>query len=77
MDSPLLFICPFSSRSESVYEALQVTLSPRDGLKVQSYALVEHYRVIRRSPLLSQRIAQLTEQELAAILHRLQRLVGL
>jgi len=77
VDSPLLFICPLSSRSDSIFDALHVTLPPRDGLKVKSYALVEHCRAISRSRLLSQRIAQLTEQELATILHRLQRLVGL
>ena len=77
MKSPLLFVCPLSSRSESDFNALQVTLSPRDKLKVQSYALVEHCRAISRSRLLSHRIAQLTEQELTTILHRLQRLVGL
>jgi mRNA interferase MazF len=77
VDSPLLFICPLSSRSDSVYDALHVRLPARDGLKVQSYALVEHCRAISRSRLSSQRIAQLTEQELATILHRLQRLVGL
>jgi len=77
VNSPLLFICPLSSRSESVFDALHVMLSPREGLKVSSYALVEHCRAISRSRLLSQRIAQLTEQELATILHRLQRLVGL
>ena len=77
VDSPLLFICPLSSRSDPVFAALHVTLPPRDGLKVQSHALVEHCRAISRSRLLSERIAQLTEEELATILHRLQRLVGL
>ena len=77
VDSPLLFICPLSSRSDSVFDALHVTLPPRDGLKVKSHALVEHCRAISRSRLLSERIAQLTEDELATILHRLQRLVGL
>ncbi len=77
VDSPLLFICPLSSRSNAVFDSLHVTLPPRDGLKVKSYALVEHCRAISRSRLLSERIAQLTEEELATILHRLQRLVGL
>ena len=77
VDSPLLFICPLSSRSDSAFDALHVTLPPRDGLKVKSYALVEHCRAIRRARVLGDRIALLTQEELAAILHRLQRLVGL
>ncbi len=77
VDSPLLFICPLSSRSDATFDALHVALPPRDGLRVTSYALVEHCRAISRSRLLSQRLAQLTDEELATILHRLQRLVGL
>ena len=77
VNSPLLFICPLSSRSDPAFEALHVALPPRDGLKVKSYALVEHCRAISRGRVLSDRIAQLTEEELATILHRLQRLVGL
>ena len=77
VDSPLLFICPLSSRCDSTFDALHVTLPPRDGMKVESHALVEHYRAISRSRLLSQGIAQLTDEELTTILHRLQRSVGL
>ncbi len=77
VDSPLLFICPLSSRSDSTFDALHVTLPPRDGVKVKSHALVEHCRAISRSRLLSQRIAQLTDEGLPISLHRLQRLVGL
>lgn len=64
VNSPLLFVCPLSSRSESDSNALHVTLPPRDALKVQCYALVEHCRAISHSRLLSHRIAQWTEQEL-------------
>ena len=75
--SPLLFICPLSSRSDAAYESLHVAIAPRDGLKVQSYALVEHCRAISRSRLVGSRIAQLKPSELGSILHRLNRLVGL
>jgi mRNA interferase MazF len=76
VESPLLFACPLSSRSEQAYEALHVSIAPRDGLRVKSYALVEHCRAISRSRLVGERIAQLTPKELEAILHRLKRLVG-
>jgi mRNA interferase MazF len=77
VDTPLLFVCPLSSRSDADFEVLHVPLSPRDGLKVPSFALVEHCRAISRRRLMRERIAQLTEQEISLILHRLQRLVGL
>ncbi|MDJ0892821.1 MAG: type II toxin-antitoxin system PemK/MazF family toxin [Gammaproteobacteria bacterium] len=77
VDSPLLFIFPLSSRSDSAFDTLHVTLPPRDGFKVKSYALVEHCRAVSRGRVLGDRIALLTQEELAAILHRLQRLVGL
>jgi mRNA interferase MazF len=76
VDSPLLFICPLSSRSDKAFEALHIPISPRDSLRIESYALVEHCRAISRSRLAEQRIAQLTHTELEAILHRLKRLVG-
>ena len=75
--TPLLFICPLSSRSDPALQDLHVALAPRDGLQVESYALVEHCRAISRRRVLSERIAQLTQDELITILHRLQRLVGL
>lgn len=61
MNSPLLFICPLSSRSNVRFDALHVhvPLPPRDGLKVQGFALVEHCRAISRSRLQSHHIAQL------------------
>lgn len=46
IDSPLLFVCPLSSRSEPRYASLHVALPPRDDLKAESFALVEHCRAI-------------------------------
>ena len=77
VDSPLLFICPLSSRSDPAFSALHVALPPRDGLKVSSYALVEHCRAVSRRRVLGGRIGQVTDEELTLVLHRLQRLVGL
>ncbi len=51
-----------------------VMLSPWDGLKVESYALVEHCGPISRGRVQRVRIAQQTGNELATIL---QQLVGL
>jgi mRNA interferase MazF len=77
VDSPLLFVCPLSSRSEPRYASLHVTLPPRGDLKVESFALVEHCRAISRSRLCGPLIAQLDGPELEMVLHRLLRLVGL
>ncbi len=77
VDSPLLFICPLSSQSDSRYASLHVSLPPRGKLKVESFALVEHCRAISRSRLCGHALAQLTESEIATVLHRLMCLVGL
>ncbi|AUB81766.1 type II toxin-antitoxin system PemK/MazF family toxin [Candidatus Thiodictyon syntrophicum] len=77
IDSPLLFVCPLSSRSEPRYASLHVPLSPRDDLKAESFALVEHCRAISRTRLCGPPIARLTESEIEVVLHRLMRLVGL
>ena len=77
VDPPLLFICPLSSRSDPGFEALHVALPVRDGLKVPSFALVEHCRAISIRRVTGPRIAQATSDELELVLHRLQRLIGL
>lgn len=77
VDPPLLFVCPLSSQSSPQFESLHVPLLPRDGLRVPSFALVEHCRAISRRRVLGNRIARATDEELAMVLHRLQRLVGL
>jgi len=77
IDSPLLFVCPLSSRSEPRYASLHVALPPRDDLKTESFALVEHCRAISRTRLCGPLIARLTEYEIEVVLHRLMRLVGL
>jgi|SRR5579872_5497169 len=74
---PTVFVCPLSSQSQPVFAGLHVKFSPRDNLKVTSYALVEHCRSITISRILYPRLAQLTSSELFIVLHRLQRLVGL
>lgn len=74
---PTVFICPLSSQSQPAFSSLHVKLSPRDNLKVMSYALVEHCRSITIRRIVYPRLAQLTDYELRLVLHRLQRLVGL
>lgn len=74
---PLVFICPLSSRSYPEFSALHIKLPPRDNLEVISFALIEHCRSISSKRLIYPRIAQLTMNEISAILNKLQRLVGL
>jgi mRNA interferase MazF len=76
-DPPVVFICPLSSRSDPAFAALHLELPARDRLLRQSYALVEHCRAISRQRILSECIAVLTPDEIAQIIHRLQRMVGL
>ena len=77
VDPLLVFVCPLSSRSDPAFTPLHIELRPRDRLEAPSFGLVEHCRGISRSRVLSDRIAQLNDSELALVLHRLQRLVGL
>ena len=77
VDPPLLFVCPLSSQSEPRYASLHLALRPRGGLRVESFALVEHCRAISSSRLCGPLLARLEETELELILHRLIRLVGL
>lgn len=74
---PIVFVCPLSSKSYKEFQQLHVELPPRDNLQVASFALVEHCRSITISRLTHPRLAQLTANEIALILHRLQRMVGL
>ena len=74
---PIIFICPLSSQSQQEFSNLHYELSPRDNLKVKSYALIEHCRSISLNRVIYPRIAQLNQVELDNILHKLQRLVGL
>ncbi len=77
VEPPFVFVCPLSSRSDPAYDALHVKLSPRMDLRVDSYALVEHCRTISIRRLRPARLAQLDPAEISAILHRLQRLLGM
>lgn len=74
---PTVFVCPLSSKSYKELRQLHVELPPRDNLQVTSFALVEHCRSIAISRLMHPRLAQMTTNEIALILHRLQRMVGL
>jgi len=74
---PVVFICPLSSQSFTEFETLHVVLEPRDRLLKPSYALVEHCRSVSRQRLQPDRVAMLSAREIAQILHRLQRLLGL
>ena len=71
-----VFICPLSGCSSPDYQALHLSLSARDNLKVQSYALVEHCWAISIRRLQSERLAKLEIDELNEIIRRLHRLVG-
>ena len=73
---PHVFICPLSSRSKAAYAALHVPIAARDNLRVESYALTEHCRSISIRRIRSERLAQLDASEIAAIIHKLQRLIG-
>lgn len=72
-----VFVCPLSSRSEPAYVALHLELPARDGLRVTSYALVEHCRAISIRRLQMERLAQLTPEEAHEIARRLQRMIGM
>jgi mRNA interferase MazF len=72
-----IFVCPLSSQSAPEFKSFHVELSARDNLRVTSYALVEHCRSITIKRLIYPRLAQLTSPELALILQRLQRMVGI
>lgn len=73
---PIVFTCPLSSRSYPEFRHLHIELAPRDSLEVTSYALVEHSRSITVNRLTYPRIAQLTTQEIASVLSKLQRMLG-
>lgn len=72
----VIFICPLSSQSTPEFASFHIELLARDNLQVTSYALVEHCRAITIKRLIHPRLAQLTSLELASILKRLQRMVG-
>lgn len=76
IDPPVIFICPLSSQSITQFEALHIALVSRDGLRVPSYALVEHCRSISRKRILGERIAQLSSEEVELVIHKLLRLIG-
>lgn len=71
----IIFICPLSSQSQPEFNSLHILLTPRDGLKVISYTLVEHCRAISISRIVYPRIAQVTTEELNIIIHYLNRLI--
>jgi mRNA interferase MazF len=73
----VVFICPLSSQSHRKFANLHVELTPRDSLKVSSYALAEHCRAVAITRIMSPRIAQTTIQELSAIIRRLNQLISL
>jgi len=77
VEPPHVFISPLSSRSDAAYQALHVKLAARDNLHVESYALAEHCRSISVRRLQSERLAHFDDEEIAGIVHKLQRLIGL
>jgi mRNA interferase MazF len=74
---PTVFVCPLSSKSFPEFESLHVKLTPRDGLEVNSFALVEHCRSISTQRLILPRLAQLNPSEIYLILSKLQRMLGI
>lgn len=74
---PVTFICPLSSKSQSQFGNIHFKLVPRDNLGVESFALVEHCRAISSSRFIHPRLAQISEEELLAILSRIGNLIGL
>jgi len=72
----LIFICPLSSKSAPEFAPLHIHVQARDRLRVASYALVEHCRAISARRIQSDRLAQLTSDEVDEIIRRLQRLLG-
>ncbi|NEX15157.1 MAG: type II toxin-antitoxin system PemK/MazF family toxin [Halochromatium sp.] len=76
VDPPVVFICPLSSRSDPAFSAIHLAIPVRDQLQSASYALIEHCRAISRRRILSDRIAQLSGDEIDTILSRLARMLG-
>jgi mRNA interferase MazF len=74
---PVVFVCPLSSQSHPKFQGLHVELKPRDNLEVTSYALVEHCRAIAIKRFVYPRLAQLIPSEIALILNKLRRMVGI
>lgn len=72
----VVFICPLSSQSHANYDALHLALSPRDNLRVISFALIEHCRAIAYHRLTGSRLAQLSPQELEVIRAKLLRMIS-
>lgn len=72
-----VFICPLSSQSYPEFKNLHIPLPARDNLNVTSFALPEHCRAISIQRIIHPRLAQLTSSELASILEKLQRIIGL
>jgi len=73
---PIVFICPLSSKSHKNFTDLHVKILSRDGLDINSFALVEHCRSISISRLNYPRIAQVSDVEISAIIMRLQYLIS-
>jgi mRNA interferase MazF len=77
IDSPLLFVCPLSSRSEPGYASLQCRLAAArrpEGREFRAGGALPRHQLY---PTLRPPIARLTESEIEIVLHRLMRLVGL
>jgi mRNA interferase MazF len=72
---PHVFVCPLSSQSKREFTSLHVELPARDNLLAISYALAEHCRSISIKRVIYPRLANVTEEELSLILHRLQKLI--
>lgn len=73
---PIIFICPLSSKSHKNFTDLHVKIPSRDGLYLESFALVEHCRSISTSRLNHPRISQVSDTEISTIIIKLQHLVG-
>lgn len=72
---PMVFICPLSKTSHPEFDELHIKISARDKLEKTSHSLVEHIRSISVDRITFPRLAQITEQEITAILHKLNILI--
>ena len=74
--TPVVFICPLSSRSDPGCADLHLEVGPRENLHKVSFALPEHARSISKARLVMPRLAQLSPKEFQIIIQNIQRLMG-
>lgn len=76
-NSDIVLVCPLSTKSRPQYAGLHIELPPRGKLYKTSFSLIEHCRSISSRRIASEKLGQLTADELSQILSHLQCIVGL